>query len=60
MYTERYKNRAKSLSMVELLGALRDINDTLTIYANSPETEYTKKLWSEFDAYTLEVQNRRK
>lgn len=37
------------MTQVEIRFALADIKETLAIYADQPMTDYTAKLWSEWD-----------
>lgn len=37
------------MTQAEIRYALNDIKETLAIYANSPMTAYTAKLWAEWD-----------
>lgn len=44
------------MSQNEIRFALADIKETLAIYANSPETAYTRKLWAEWDALMAKLE----
>lgn len=58
-YTERSKTKTMTDAM--LLYAIRDVSETLDIYKDASPTEaYPAKLWAEFDAYTVEINKRRK
>lgn len=37
------------MTQSEIKFALNDIKETLAIYANLPQSEYTRKLWAEWD-----------
>lgn len=39
----------------EITYALEDIKETLAIYANSPMTNYTAKLWREWDLLIVQL-----
>lgn len=54
----KYTERAKKMTAAELDYALRDI--TMTIKLHEYGTEYSNKLYAEFDAYTVEVSQRRR
>lgn len=54
----KYTERAKKMTAAELDYALRDI--TMTIKLHEYGTDYSNKLYAEFDAYTVEVSRRRK
>ena len=56
-----YEAIAKLKPMNELTYAAKDIAETLAIYRESDQRDpYTAKLWAEFDAYTVEMQRRRR
>lgn len=52
-----YTRKAKTMTLDELLWAISDVTKSLEICAHS--AEYSRKLWAEFDAYTVESHNRR-
>jgi len=37
------------MTQSEIKFALNDIKETLAIYADLPQTDYTRKLWDEWD-----------
>lgn len=55
----RYEEIARTMTDGALLYAIRDVSETLDIWKREPETDYTRKLWAEFDAYTVEIAARR-
>lgn len=56
-----YTARAKGLSTASLLYAIRDVSETLQIHRDRPiDDPYVAKLYAEFDAYTVELQKRRR
>lgn len=57
----RYTARAADMTTGALVGALADVVATLKLYREAdPTVGYAAKLWAEFDAYTVELQKRRK
>ena len=57
----KYTARATAMEIGPLIHALRDVADTLQLYREADPAEgYAAKLWAEFDAYTVEIQKRRK
>ena len=59
---EKYTEQAKHMTNLELTFAIGDIKNC---WKNNPEWEetdhpYGAKLWAEWDAYTVELQNRGK
>ncbi len=58
---DKYTDRAAKMETGSLIYSLRDVVSTLTLYRDSdPTIGYPAKLWAEFDAYTVELQKRRK
>jgi hypothetical protein len=56
-----YEKRAKQLSTNQLLYALRDIRETMTIWRDKPLSDpYMVKLYAEFDAYSVERYKRQR
>jgi len=43
------------MTQAEIKFALADIKATLAIYADQPQTNYTRKLWAEWDALIVRV-----
>lgn len=43
------KRRELNMTQSEIKFALNDIKETLAIYTNSPQNDYTRKLWAEWD-----------
>ncbi len=58
----KYTARAAEMEIGALIYSLADVVATLKLYRDAdPVThEYAAKLWAEFDAYTVEIQKRRK
>lgn len=44
------------MTQAEIKFALSDIKETLAIYANSPQTDYTRKLWAEWDFFMSKLE----
>lgn len=44
------------MTQAEIKFALNDIKQTLAIYADQPQTAYTRKLWAEWDALIVQVE----
>ncbi len=58
---EKFTARAAQMEIGSLIYSLRDVVSTLTLYRDAdPTIGYAAKLWAEFDAYTVELQKRRK
>ena len=61
MQLARYTERAKTMTDAALIYAVRDVSETLNLYRDvEPTHDYAAKLWAEFDAYTVELNRRRK
>ena len=59
MYTLAYYTaKAKGMATGSLRFALQDIKGTLDCWKDHPPTEYTRKLWAEWDAYIVELERR--
>lgn len=43
------------MTQTEIRYALADIKATLAIYADQPASDYTRKLWAEWDALIVQV-----
>ena len=57
----KYTERAADMETGALIYAAADVVDTLKLYREAdPTVGYAAKLWAEFDAYTVELYNRRK
>lgn len=57
---QRFTAKARKMSDGELVYALGDINKTLPLYRDTdPNWGYHAKLLAEWDAYSVEVYNRR-
>lgn len=57
----RYEEKAKTLSTVALRYSLDDVKATLALWKDEPmENPYVRKLYAEFDAYTVELYRRNK
>lgn len=55
-----YTERAKDMGDVALHFALIDVRDTMRLWKHEePSHPYVAKLLAEFDAYTVEINNRR-
>tara|TARA_R110000803_G_scaffold89997_4_gene157286 strand:+ start:357 stop:539 length:183 start_codon:yes stop_codon:yes gene_type:complete len=54
-----YREIAKQASNESICFALKDIKKTLKLHNNN-NSEYSNKLWSEWDAYIVEQQKRNK
>ena len=60
-YLVHYTARALEMTTGELIYALADVATTLKYYKDSDPCEgYAEKLWAEWDAYSVELYNRRK
>ena len=59
---KHYTKQAKRMSLDSLKYAVSDIKECWRVNPEFEQgkTEYSKKLWAEWDAYTVEIQNRRK
>jgi len=57
-YTETWKAKHRNSSDAMIQYALDDINDTLRTWRDEPETDYTRKLWSEWDYLVVLKQKR--
>lgn len=55
-----YEARAIEMTDADLLYAIRDVRETLDLWRDQIETDYTRKLWAEWDAYTVEINKRRR
>lgn len=53
-----FEARAKKMTTEQLRFAIRDVKETLAIWRDEPETDYTRKLWAEWDAYVTEAHDR--
>jgi hypothetical protein len=51
-----YTDRAKKMNYAELAGALADVRATLPLH--DYDSAYGRKLYAEFDAYTVEKTRR--
>lgn len=53
----RYESKAKTMSAGELLFAIADIKEVMTIWRDDKDLSdpYIQKLYAEFDAYTVEL-----
>jgi hypothetical protein len=58
----RYTDFAKRMSDASLIYAIADIKAAWKANADWQQTDhpYGEKLWAEWDAYTVEIHNRRK
>jgi len=58
----KYEELATNMTDGSLLYAIRDITETLGIWRKDKDLNdpYIQKLYAEFDAYTVEIQSRRK
>lgn len=57
----KYEAKAKTMTDYELIYAIGDIKDTSAYNdADQYDTDYGRKIWAEYDAYTVELHRRRK
>ena len=55
----KYEAMAKEVPTIfSLRYIIKDIREALDAQGRDTDTDYTKKLWAEFDAYTTELQRR--
>lgn len=51
-----YTQRALTMDVSQLMFAIKDIKATLEVWKDAPMTDpYVRKLWAEFDAYTVRL-----